>query len=162
MGTGTSGRNEMSSSKKQEARIKSSGRESGMERRMVVTARNGPSFLAGTITSGDVLSLSLAFAIFLQRPQGWLPSKVLAKASETGACCEKSMTMLVQATVCNTAHGPPRTRKRARLMATEAAFRRPELAPNINKRPTRPGFPCRALLPLPWRLMQPYDSLSSV
>lgn len=54
----------------------------------MLTARNGPSFLDGTMTKGDFFSPSLALVIFLQRPQGWFPSKVLAKASETVAFWE--------------------------------------------------------------------------
>ena len=88
MGTGTSGRKETSALVKAETRGKANRWESGEGRRSVLTAMNGPSFWDGTMTKGDFFSPSLALVIFLQSPQGWFPSKVLAKASETVACWE--------------------------------------------------------------------------
>jgi len=88
LGTGTSGWKETSDLGKAERQGKANRWESGEERRSVLTARNGPSFLDGTMTKGDFFSPSLALVIFLQSPQGWFPSKVLAKASETVAFWE--------------------------------------------------------------------------
>jgi len=88
LGTGTSGRKETSAVVKAEARGKANDRKSGERRRIVLTARNGPSFLEGTMTKGDFFSPSLALVIFLQSPQGWFPSKVLENASVTELLAE--------------------------------------------------------------------------